>query len=62
MVILMMVCNLMSCSEVRIPSDTSGSIGCMMRSQPQIVEWLIEHPGNRVDRWKCATADQVAQQ
>ena len=59
MMILLLACTTMTCSEIRIPSDTGGVIGCMMRSQPQIVNWLVAHPGNRVDRWKCADLDPV---
>jgi len=33
---------------------------CMVQAQPYIAQWSEEHPGNRVEKWRCAYPDREA--
>lgn len=33
---------------------------CFMFGQFELAKWVGEHPGWRIDRWRCGVAGQVA--
>jgi hypothetical protein len=36
----------------------SGVMGCMVAAQPQLAQWIEQHPDHRVIRWRCGWLDQ----
>ena len=59
LVLLLTVCSLTApadCRQVRLPFADMTPMQCMM-AQPTIAQWADEHPGERVERWRCVTHD-----
>ena len=43
------------CGERRLQFVSQESLmQCMMQAPPYVAEWVGEHPGSRVTRWRCA--------
>ena len=43
-----------NCSEQRLSFVSEDSLmRCMMRAPPTIAQWVDEHPGQLVTRWRC---------
>jgi hypothetical protein len=58
-VLVLTVCALNAparCDEKRLEFiDDAGSLmQCMLRAPPTIAQWVEDHPGRRVTRWRCA--------
>ena len=58
--LVLTVCSLAQpaqCDERRLvfSSETGSICGCMMQAQPYIAQWVGEHPGVAVTRWRCVT-------
>lgn len=42
-----------SCREHSLLFQDVSPMTCMMGAQPQLAQWVNEHPGQRVQSWKC---------
>ena len=64
LVLIMTVCSLSTpenCGEARLQFTYDESMmQCMVQAQPYIAQWSEEHPGNRVEKWRCAYPDREA--
>ena len=60
--LILLTCTLVSpsaCHEVHVLIQSSGSLqSCMMQAPPYLAQWADEHPGYRIQRWRCAWPDQ----
>jgi hypothetical protein len=46
------------CNDYRIPLASHVDANhCMMDAQPHFPAWLERHPGWRIVRWRCTSAD-----
>jgi hypothetical protein len=55
--LVVLVCSLAnptSCGERHLILDAQGSAAqCSMQAQPYLAQWIGEHPGLRIARWRC---------
>ncbi|WP_425074673.1 hypothetical protein [Sagittula sp. S175] len=42
-----------SCHERSLLFTDVTPMMCMMGAQPQLAKWVNEHPGERIQSWKC---------
>ncbi|MBP0484764.1 hypothetical protein [Sagittula salina] len=42
-----------NCQERSLLFTDVTPMTCMMGAQPQLAQWVNEHPGQRVRSWKC---------
>ncbi|MFD1914483.1 hypothetical protein [Halodurantibacterium flavum] len=42
-------------THMHMPGVTVQS--CMMQAQPQLAQWVSEHPSMIVTRWSCASSE-----
>jgi hypothetical protein len=68
-VIVLSVCTLgtpMQCADVylRIESETGASLQvpfhCARQGQIEGQRWVAEHPGWRIQRWRCPSPSEIA--
>lgn len=59
-VLVLTVCALSTpdCVDVRLPFADVGLITCMTSAGPIAAQWIDEHPGRRLARWRCAEPDE----
>jgi hypothetical protein len=60
--LILLACSLVNpgaCHEQHLLLQSAGSLhSCMMQAQPYLAQWVGDHPGYRVARWRCAWPDQ----
>lgn len=55
--LIIVVCSLItpgSCQERHLLFESHGSLAaCTMEAQPYLAQWIGEHPGLRIARYRC---------
>jgi hypothetical protein len=55
--LIILVCSLASptsCHEQHLLIESHGSLrACAMEAQPYLAQWINEHPGVRIARYRC---------
>ena len=46
------------CEEKALQFLDVTPMACMMGAQPQLAQWVEQHPKWRIARWSCRTVDQ----
>ena len=60
--IILTVCSLASpetCGERRLAFADVTAMQCVLHGQEAAAEWLGEHPGLRVAKWRCGSTGDV---
>ncbi len=47
-----------ACVERVMPTPFESPLGCMVAGQEQAAAWLAEHPGYRLDGWRCGREER----
>ena len=45
------------CHDTRLQYTDMSPMACMMQGQQVAADFLDQHPGHRIERWRCTTAD-----
>jgi len=60
LLLILTVCSLSnpgSCKEERLQFAEGSLMMCMTGSQPYLAQYVEEHPGIRVVRWRCSMGE-----
>lgn len=61
LVLILTVCSLASpdrCDEARLPFTDVTLMTCMTQGQIAAAEYIDQHPGLRLTRWRCALPER----
>ena len=64
LLLILTVCGLAAperCAETRLQLVDVGIVQCMTGGQQAAAQWMDEHPGRRVARWRCGYPEREGQ-